>query len=125
MIDFRICKEFTFEASHQLPNHKGKCKNLHGHSYRVQVELSGEINLIEGASDEGMIMDFGDLSNIVKTEVLDRFDHHHLNDLIVNVPTAEILAMMIFKILRRRTSKVSRVRVYETAAAYAEVVDVE
>jgi len=125
MIETRICKEFTFEASHQLPNHKGKCKNLHGHSYRVQVELSGEINLVEGASDEGMITDFGDLSEIVKTEVLDRFDHHHLNDLIVAVPTVEILAMIIFKIIRRKTSKVSRVRIYETATSYAEVVDVE
>lgn len=58
-----IGKSFTFEAAHRLRNHNGKCRNLHGHSYKVDVAVTGEALVDEGgASDEGMLFDFGVLS---------------------------------------------------------------
>lgn len=57
----RVCKSFTFEAAHRLQNHDGKCRNLHGHSYQVDVEVHCDILNTHGPS-EGMVMDFGRLS---------------------------------------------------------------
>lgn len=68
----RIAKEFNWEMGHRLPEHKGDCKNIHGHSYKMIVELSGEVN-----SKSGMIIDFYDLGLIVKP-IVDTFDHSFL-----------------------------------------------
>lgn len=57
----RITRHYRFEAAHRLPHHAGKCRRLHGHSYEVVVELDGEPRPVDGASDEGMVLDFGDL----------------------------------------------------------------
>jgi len=64
----KIAKEFRWEMGHRLPEHTGLCKNIHGHSYRMVVELNGEI------LKNGMIIDFYDLGKIVKP-VLDSLDH--------------------------------------------------
>lgn len=60
-----ISKEFKFEAAHRLPLHAGACANIHGHSYRVVVEIGGELNTDGPAS--GMVMDFGCLSDAMRT----------------------------------------------------------
>ena len=70
-----ITREFTFEASHHLPGHKGKCRRPHGHSYRLQVSLRGPIIDAPGQSDDGMVMDLDDLKQIVNTTILE-----HLSD---------------------------------------------
>jgi 6-pyruvoyltetrahydropterin/6-carboxytetrahydropterin synthase len=64
----KIAKEFHWEMGHRLPEHFGKCKNIHGHSYRMIIELDGDLN------DSGMIMDYYDLKKIVKP-VLEELDH--------------------------------------------------
>ena len=66
-----ITREFTFEASHHLPNHKGKCRRPHGHSYRLQISLRGPIKEAPGQSDEGMVMDFDDLKCIVNSTIIE------------------------------------------------------
>jgi 6-pyruvoyltetrahydropterin/6-carboxytetrahydropterin synthase len=64
----KIAKEFTWEMGHRLPFHEGKCKNLHGHSYKCMVELSGDPDL------NGMILDYYDLKKIIEP-ILDELDH--------------------------------------------------
>ena len=64
----KIAKEFHWEMGHRLPEHFGKCKNIHGHSYKMIVELEGDLN------DSGMIMDYYDLKKIVKP-VIEKLDH--------------------------------------------------
>jgi 6-pyruvoyltetrahydropterin/6-carboxytetrahydropterin synthase len=64
----KIAKEFHWEMGHRLPEHFGKCKNIHGHSYKMIVELEGELN------EQGMIMDYYDLKKIV-APVLEELDH--------------------------------------------------
>ena len=64
----KIAKEFTWEMGHRLPFHVGKCKNLHGHSYKCMVELTGD------PDKNGMVMDYYDLKNIVEP-ILDELDH--------------------------------------------------
>ena len=71
----RITKIFTFETAHILYGYDGKCKNLHGHSYKLFVTLKGEpINDINNVKN-GMVIDFGELKSIVKQEIIDEWDH--------------------------------------------------
>ena len=76
---FKIAKEFSFDMAHMLDGHDGKCKNLHGHTYKLQVEVAGEL-VAEGAK-RGMVMDYADLKTIVKTHILDPMDHAFIYDL--------------------------------------------
>ncbi|WP_301003238.1 6-carboxytetrahydropterin synthase QueD [uncultured Duncaniella sp.] len=70
-----VTKEITFDAAHMLSNYDGKCSNLHGHTYRVAVTLSGHPNTTKTASDSHMVMDFGDLKSIMQSEIMNRMDH--------------------------------------------------
>lgn len=90
-----IEKDFTFDAAHYLPNHDGKCRNLHGHTYKVTVAIIGTPRARVGASDEGMVLDFGVLSDAFNSDVKDKLDHTLLNDRI-SLPTAENIALCIF-----------------------------
>lgn len=112
---FEITKRFTFEASHQLPWHQGKCQRLHGHSYKLEVTLKAE-----SLDVNGIVIDFDVLSQIVDASVVRRFDHQHLNDFFPN-PTAEVLATEIYRIIAhslRETAGsviwVGSVRLWET-----------
>lgn len=126
-----IRKEFTFEASHVLPNHDGKCSRLHGHSYKIEVFCSGEIHDGEARPEkEGMVYDFGDLSSFVEHSILALLDHRHLNDFLpfeegreYHPPSAENIARWIMDQMHLSSSgpPVSRVRVWEGYKAYAEV----
>ncbi|HLT34020.1 MAG TPA: 6-carboxytetrahydropterin synthase [Aquaticitalea sp.] len=75
MNTIRITKQFTFETGHALYGYDGKCKNVHGHSYKLSVTVIG--NPIQDSSNAkyGMVIDFGDLKRIVKDEIVDVFDH--------------------------------------------------
>lgn len=75
MSKIRITKQFTFEMAHALYGYDGKCKNIHGHSYKLDVCVIG--SPIEASSNPkcGMVIDFGDLKDIVKTEVINVMDH--------------------------------------------------
>lgn len=119
-----ITKKFEFCYGHCLPGHKGKCKNFHGHNSTLEVEID-QTHRVE--TYQGMVMDFGDLKNIVKERIVDVLDHKYLNELpqfaVVN-PTAENIVDWIVKELLGIDSPLQycliRVRVYETPDSYAE-----
>ena len=75
MKSIRITKQFSFETAHALHGYDGKCKNIHGHSYKLFVTVLGTHLLDPFDPKYGMVMDFGDLKNIVKEEIVDVFDH--------------------------------------------------
>lgn len=90
-------KDFRFEASHQLPYHDGKCKRLHGHSWKMTVKVECDAIQTEG-SKQGMVMDYGDLKKIVQPLVDEKLDHWHLNDTTgLESPTSELLAQWIYQ----------------------------
>jgi len=101
-------KEYGFEAAHFIHNHPGKCRNLHGHSYKLFVSLEGEVN-----PETGMIIDFDDLSKIVLEKVIQRLDHRFLNDLIP-LSTAENISVWIWEQLKPGLPALSQLEVFET-----------
>ncbi|TRW21115.1 6-carboxytetrahydropterin synthase [Flavobacterium zepuense] len=75
MSKIRITKQFTFETGHALYGYDGKCKNVHGHSYKLSVTVIGSPITDSTNVKYGMVIDFGDLKKIVKEEIVDIFDH--------------------------------------------------
>lgn len=71
----RITKEFQFEMAHALVGHNGPCKNIHGHSYKFNVTVKGKVKNGTEDSDEGMVVDFTIIKNIVKDLIVDQYDH--------------------------------------------------
>lgn len=115
----RVEKEYKFEAAHILPRHKGKCSNLHGHSWRVSLEIHGPVN-----KETGFVVDFGDIDDYIMP-VINRFDHKLLN-CFVRYPSSENIAIHIAHDVRARIpypfrSDVDRlvVRVSETQKTWA------
>lgn len=144
--DYRVCKiekEFRFEAAHQLPNHKGKCSNLHGHSYRLKVMVKGviqECNPENPLSSDGMVMDFYDLSNIVKSRIIEVCDHKFLNEVFPGmVTTAENLAYKFYEVIHNEFCRiygdvevgeglaphVVHIKLYETDTSCVTVTDTD
>ena len=70
-----LTKEFSFESAHALWGYDGKCREIHGHSYRLFVTIKGEPIADEQSPKLGMVMDFGELKAIVAREITDRLDH--------------------------------------------------
>ncbi|NCC58310.1 MAG: 6-carboxytetrahydropterin synthase QueD [Synergistales bacterium] len=83
-------KEFTFDAAHNLVEYHGKCERLHGHTYKLAVTLKGI------PDKEGMIIDFCEVSSLVREKVVSKLDHAYLND-IVPQPTAEYIARWVWE----------------------------
>lgn len=75
MSKIRITKQFSFETGHALYGYDGKCKNVHGHSYKLNVTVIGTPITDTSNVKYGMVIDFGDLKRIVKREIVDKFDH--------------------------------------------------
>lgn len=75
MENIRITKEFTFETGHALYGYDGKCKNIHGHSYKLAVTVIGSPISDNNHVKLGMVIDFGDLKKIVEEEIINPFDH--------------------------------------------------
>ncbi len=75
MSKIRITKQFTFETAHALYGYDGKCQNIHGHSYKLDVTVLGEPISDSSHVKCGMVIDFGDLKHIVKSQVVDVMDH--------------------------------------------------
>lgn len=75
MNTIRITKQFTFETGHALYGYDGKCRNVHGHSYKLSVTVIGSPITDSEHVKHGMVIDFGDLKKIVKDEIVDVFDH--------------------------------------------------
>ena len=145
MPKIRVTKRFHFEMAHILYEYDGLCRNIHGHSYKLEVTLLGETLNRPGDPKDGMVLDFGDLKTIVESEIVDRLDHALMvsqmvpeNQLellkkttnrIIMVdfqPTSENVAAYIAEILQQHLpSGVSlfSIRLYETINSYAEWFD--
>lgn len=109
-----VTRSFTFEAAHRLPWHPGRCRNLHGHSYRLEVTVEGPVD------ENGVVLDFDDLKAVVQREVVDRYDHTLLNDLLDN-PTAELIASDAWKRLEAAGLAPARLRLWETPTSSVEI----
>lgn len=75
MSKIRITKQFNFETAHALYGYDGKCKNIHGHSYKLSVTVIGTPISDTNHVKYGMVIDFGDLKKIVASEIVNKFDH--------------------------------------------------
>jgi 6-pyruvoyltetrahydropterin/6-carboxytetrahydropterin synthase len=104
----RVRRGFDFEAAHFLPRHPGKCRAPHGHSYRLIVTVDRPVD-----AASGMVLDFSDLKEVVRREVVDRLDHRSLNEILEN-PTAESIAQWIWERLAGRLPGLAEVELFET-----------
>lgn len=142
MNKIRLTKQFEFEAAHALHNYDGLCRNIHGHSYKLSVTIIGKPNLDENSPKLGMVMDFGLLKNIIKPNIIDKFDHSILlnknenieslikdNQLFKRIhifdfqPTTENMLLHFVKIIQNllpQNIKLHSIKLYETANSYAE-----
>jgi len=111
-----IYKTFTFEAAHHLPNVPPghKCKRLHGHSFRVELCVAGEIS-----KARGWVMDFADVEKAFEP-ILALLDHHYLNEIEgLENPTSEVLARWVWERLKPKLPELSQVTLRETCTAGA------
>jgi 6-pyruvoyltetrahydropterin/6-carboxytetrahydropterin synthase len=143
MSKIRITKQFSFETGHALYGYDGKCRNVHGHSYKLSVSVIGIP--IEDSNNVkfGMVIDFTDLKKIVKEEIVDVFDHvtvfnkntphielaKELSDrghsvlLVDYQPTSEMMVIDFSKKIKQRLPQniqLHSLRLQETATCYAE-----
>lgn len=144
----RITRRLEFDAGHRIPHHASRCRHLHGHRYALEVTLSGRTIETEGASQQGMVMDFSEVKQIAQRLVVDPWDHAflacradrevlalldaipgHRTVVFEAPPTAEHLAATAFRILepayRDRYGnglRLERVRLYETPNCWADAV---
>ena len=70
-----VTKIIEWDMGHRVPNHKSKCRNPHGHRYRLEATIGGPLINTEGSSDEGMVIDFSDIKKIMTEEIHDKLDH--------------------------------------------------
>ena len=117
-----VTKLFEFEACHQLPHYDGACHNIHGHSYKLEVTVSGQVSKNENDPKCGMIIDFKDLKAIVKSVAVDKYDHSNLNEFFPN-PTAEIMVKQIAVDIMSKLPQgvyLMSCKLWETSTSYAE-----
>ena len=111
----RVTRCFTFDAAHQLPWHPGRCRNLHGHTYKLEVSVEGAVG------PNGIVCDFAELDAVVRSTILDRLDHTYLNDLMDN-PTAELIAADIWKRLEADApGELVHIKLWETPDSAVEL----
>ncbi len=104
----RVRRSFKFDAAHRLPHHPGKCRDLHGHAYRLVVTVDRPVD-----PATGLAVDFSSLKAVVKREIVDLLDHRYVNDLVAN-PTAEEMAVWIWGRLTGPLSGLVEIELYET-----------
>lgn len=143
MNTIRITKQFTFETGHALYGYDGKCRNVHGHSYKLHVTVIGNPNNDSNHVKYGMVIDFSDLKKIVKKEIVELFDHAtvfnkntpHIelakllkdrghNVLLVDYqPTSEMMIIDFAKKIKKElpsSIKLHSLKLQETESSYAE-----
>lgn len=113
-----VKKSFTMHCSHFLSKHGGMCKNMHGHTYEVVIEIGGYVN-----EETKMLIDTGDLTEIVEEHLINKFDHTNLNDSLgVNDPTMEYMSYKFAEILKPVLPLLTSVTVWETRKSRAKYV---
>ncbi|MDD3741742.1 MAG: 6-carboxytetrahydropterin synthase QueD [Bacteroidales bacterium] len=142
MAHIRLTKIFEFEAAHALHNYDGLCRNIHGHSYKLHVTIMGSINGDSTSPKYGMVMDFGDLKQLIKPNIIDEYDHSILlsskenleyikseNELFKRThildfqPTAENMVIHFAKIIKSLLPagiELHSLKLFETASSFAE-----
>ena len=110
----QIYKEFQIEAAHLLPNvpEDHKCRRLHGHSFRIEIHVAGEVD-----KDVGWVMDFADIGHIFQP-LYDALDHRFLNEIAgLENPTSENLARWIWQRLKPELPELDKIVVKETCTS--------
>ena len=142
MAKIRLTKIFEFDAAHALWNYDGKCKNIHGHTFRLEVTVIGKPLDKPNHPKDGMVMDYGDLKKIVKEHIIDKYDHFFIynnnsphKDIDYSKggfeatrpldfqPTSELMVLEFVKILKKNLPDyvdLYSVRLWETPTSYAE-----
>ena len=113
---FEVKVETHFSSAHHLLNYKGKCENMHGHNWKVEVTACG--NKLD---ESNILIDFKVLKKAVN-EIMDYLDHKDLNELEEfknESPSSEFIAKFIYKKIKERINQVSRVDVWETPTSRA------
>jgi 6-pyruvoyltetrahydropterin/6-carboxytetrahydropterin synthase len=142
-----ITRKVEFDSGHRIPDHHSQCRNLHGHRYTLLITLTGDVVQKDGESDNGMIMDFGDIKALANQYLVNLWDHAfivyekdtvvraflesmpgHKTVVVDRVPTVENLAKIAFDILKNvyhdhygRQMSLSKVTLYETPNCWAEI----
>jgi len=143
-----ITKEIEIDMAHFVPNHKSKCSNLHGHRYKIEVGVDDGVIQTKGVSDEGMVIDFSDLKDVMMKVIDEPFDHNAVfqNEMWSSAirdlesfqknrqqqkrihfvdfpPTAENLAKHWYELVKpelaKRGIKIAHLRVWETPSSTA------
>jgi 6-pyruvoyltetrahydropterin/6-carboxytetrahydropterin synthase len=110
----RLCREFYFDAAHYIPQYKGKCEKLHGHTYKLEVVIESDVK------KDGMIIDFAKMKEIVEETVLEKLDHQSLNELFKN-PTVEHILEWISLQLKGELP-LSSLRLWEGQGKWVEIL---
>jgi len=114
-----VTKIFTFDSAHKLENYDGDCKNLHGHTYKLEVTVRGKTDY------RGMVVDFKELKEVTKEKIIDKLDHKYLNEVFDFNTTCENLIVWIFNELNRAMEGkdyfLKKIRLWETPTSYAEL----
>lgn len=136
----RLTKEFRFEGAHALLGYDGKCRFIHGHSYKLLITISGTPNNRSGDPKEGMVMDFGALKELINRLIIEPFDHalllrsdaplaEEMQEQYKNVlalpfqPTCEQLCIHFATLLQTSIpapAKLFSIRLYETPTSFVE-----
>jgi 6-pyruvoyltetrahydropterin/6-carboxytetrahydropterin synthase len=112
-----LARKFRFEASHSLSHlpDDHPCHNLHGHSYALEIEVSGEVD-----EDSGFLLDYAEIKKAVQP-LLDNLDHKHLNDVDgLEKPTTELIARWLWNRIKPALPQLSRIAIQETPTTRCE-----
>lgn len=140
--NIRVTKIFTFDMAHALFGYDGPCKNIHGHTYELSVTLKGKVLQENNHPKDGMVIDFTDFKRIIKTEIIDVFDHAlvlnansshaHLKGLdeqfekinyVPYQPSCENLVVDFLQRIQHKFSsniEITTIKLFETPTSYAE-----
>lgn len=119
-----VCKQFTFDSAHHLHCYEGKCKNLHGHTYKLQVMISGYTD------ERGIVIDFADLKELVKERIIDPLDHRYLNEVLPPMnTTAENMVVWMYEQIhaalayynKEQKLRLEELRLWETPTSFAMI----
>jgi 6-pyruvoyltetrahydropterin/6-carboxytetrahydropterin synthase len=118
-----ITKEITFDSAHHLDRYEGKCRNIHGHTYRLCVTISGYVNEI------GIVIDFYEIKKMFEVLIMEQFDHKYLNDVLTEMnPTVDNMVVWIWEQFEtylqsqgytRQGCRIEEVKLFETPTSCA------
>jgi len=142
MAKIRVTKQFGFEMSHALLNYDGLCRNIHGHSYKLQVTIAGEPMQDAGSPKDGMVIDFSILKKLIQEQIISKLDHslminekapidklsamgqmYERLQVVPFQPTSENMVLYIagqVKLLLPEHLELFSIRLYETGNSFAE-----